>query len=102
MYNDYEKPNSESKWEHELGFHPGNEWWKKHNNLVKSTSNDITLRWFHFRIIHRIIGTNNLLFKMRISDSNACTFCNNHPETVSHLFSHVKLQQILWKKFSLG
>ena len=47
---------------------------------------DPKLLWFQYRINHRILGTNYLLKKMNIVADDTCTFCNNAPETVKHLF----------------
>ena len=53
---------------------------------------DTKLRWFQFRLIHRILGTNSFLFKMNKVDSNACVFCKNEEETLIHLFVAVHIQ----------
>ena len=47
---------------------------------------DKTLQWFQCRILYRILGTNNLLEKMKIKNCNLCSFCKRHPETLMHLF----------------
>ena len=45
-------------------------------HLLKQTSyifkytNDINLRWFNYRIVHRILATNDYLFKIKIRNSN--------------------------------
>jgi hypothetical protein len=55
------------------------------NNTVKLPM-EIRLRWFQYRIIHRIIGTNSFLCKIGIIDSPLCTFCKESSETILHLF----------------
>ena len=47
---------------------------------------DTKLRWFQFRLIHRILGTNSFLFKINKVDSNVCVFCKEEEETLIHLF----------------
>ena len=39
-----------------------------------------------FKILHRIIGTNSLLYKMKKETSPNCCFCNMYPESIEHLF----------------
>ena len=92
----YERPKSEVKWENELNLDPEIGWWEKQNSLTRSFTNDITLRWFHYRILHRILGTKSLLFKIGLSDSNMCTFCNEYPETIAHLFYTCRISSQLW------
>ena len=92
----YERPKCEVKWENELNLHPEIGWWEKQNSLTRSFTNDITLRWFHYRLLHRILGTKALLFKIGLSDSNMCTFCNEYPETIAHLFYTCRISSQLW------
>ena len=60
-------------------------WWKKVNTAVKGPM-EVHLRWFQYRIIHRILGTNTFLHKVGIAESPLCTFCGQMPETILHLF----------------
>ena len=43
-------------------------------------------KWMQYRIIHRIISTNEFLFKIGVEDSKSCTFCGEEDETLVHLF----------------
>ena len=92
----YSKPKSELKWEEELQIRGNTIWWEKANKMVKNCSNDCILKWFQYRIIHRILGTNLLLHKIGIKDTNLCTFCNNFPESISHLFIYCNYSANLW------
>ena len=92
----YDKPKSQLKWERELDFYPGHIWWNRQNTLVRVLTNDISLRWFHYRILNRIIGNNVLLSKMGVIDSDACTFCRSHPETIVHLFYACSVTSDFW------
>ena len=47
--------------------------------------NDPKLIWFQFRIFHLILTTNKLAYKIRISDSPLCTFCDSEEETIVHV-----------------
>jgi len=44
------------------------------------------LRWFQFRLTHRILGVNSFLAKIGKIESNLCTFCRSEEETLFHLF----------------
>lgn len=52
---------------------------------------EVKLRWFQYRIIHRIISTNTFLYKIGIADSQQCTFCQDFPEKISHLFTRCRI-----------
>ena len=54
-------------------------------------------RWFQLRILHRILATNTFLYKINITDSNICNFCNSEPETLKHLFHDCPCVQTFWK-----
>ena len=47
---------------------------------------DNILKEFQFKILHRYLATNDLLFKMEKVNSRKCTFCNLWRETILHLF----------------
>ena len=84
-------PTSQRKWHNELLINVLN-WENIYSSIYKCTK-DTNIRWFQFRLIHRILSTNVFLNKIGIKDSNSCSFCNNNPETLIHLFydcPHVK------------
>jgi len=60
--------------------------WKKVHALVFIISRDTYTQWFQTRIVHRILGTKSLLFKMNIVHDNLCSFCNENEETILHIF----------------
>ena len=82
--NIYSKPKSESKWDKDLDIAYLN-WENIYTNCIKLTV-DNKLRWFQFRIIYRILGTNSLLHKIGTRDSGLCDFCKLKNETILHLF----------------
>ena len=57
---------------------------------------DVSLKAFQFKIIHRILATNRLLFKMKISNYDLCTFCTSASESISHLFWDCTIIKNLW------
>ena len=44
------------------------------------------IRYFQFKIIHRILGVNKYLKTVNISETNLCSLCNKSEETIEHLF----------------
>ena len=59
-------------------------------------SKDNQFKWFQHRIIHRILGTQDLLFKMKITDNPRCRLCNTANETIEHLFLTCEICNELW------
>jgi hypothetical protein len=52
------------------------------------------------RIIHRILGTNTFLYKIKVKDCNLCTFCKEEPETIKHLQWWCHKVSDLWHELS--
>jgi len=72
--------------------------WKKIFTLPVKISLDTKSREFQFKILHRILYTNYLGFKMKITSSNLCTFCENTEESLEHLFVSCKHTRFYWIK----
>ena len=70
--------------------------WAKINKIPFESTIDSKYRWFQYRIIHRIICTNNLLHKMKILQSPMCTFCKSYDESIYHLFCECEIVQDYW------
>ena len=58
---------------------------------------DNKLKWFQYRILHRILGTNSLLNKIKIAENPMCRLCGLKIETIKHLFVECPLSKALWK-----
>ena len=54
------------------------------------------LRDFQFRLLHNIVVTNLDLKKWGIKQSDKCTFCSDHTETITHLLIECKFSQEIW------
>lgn len=65
------------------------------------TTNDSTVNWLQYRILHRILPVKYYLKKIRITASDCCTFCNDMPETIQHVFANCKKIQPLWNALSI-
>ena len=53
---------------------------------------------FHFKLMHRRIATNTFLNKIGIKDSNKCSFCEDEPEHLLHLFWNCPKTSSFWNK----
>ena len=54
--------------------------------LPFKVTKEISLRWHQLTISHSILGTNYYLSKMNLAESDRCTFCQEHIETIKHIF----------------
>jgi len=79
-------PEYKSKWSHDLQYMLNEKQWKEVFKCCFKTFSDKKLIWFQYRIIHRILGTKKLLFKMDILDNPNCRLCGNFEESLYHLF----------------
>ena len=85
---------AEKKWEGILNKVVEN--WKKIHLCVTKVSKNTRLCWFQYRIIHYILGTNALRFKMKLVNCNLCTFCKEEPETIEHLLWGCHIVADIW------
>ena len=60
--------------------------WKKIYLLPFKTTLYTKLREFQYKLLNRIIYTNDMLFKFRKTGSRLCYFCEDEPETLEHFF----------------
>ena len=60
--------------------------WKQIYLIPHKVTLDIKTRMFQFKLPNRIIYTNKLLNKMKLTDSSFCTFCGEYEESLEHLF----------------
>ena len=63
-----------------------NEIWKNIFILPFSLHCNNKICEMQFKILHRIIGVNNFLFKIKKVDSPRCDYCEIYHETIEHLF----------------
>lgn len=79
------KPVSREKWDN-LFDNLNIENWKIIYKNIFNPLAGTKLHWFQYRIIHNILGTNDLLYKIKRRNDPFCTFCKQHDETILHLF----------------
>ena len=92
-----EEPRALHKWEKDLNISIDHSSWRRINKNCFYTIQDKTLIWFQYKIIYRLTGTNSLLYKMKLTDSQLCNFCNIKEETIYHLFVGCEKTSKFWK-----
>eukprot|EP00745_Piridium_sociabile_P023668 TRINITY_DN36_c0_g1_i6.p1 TRINITY_DN36_c0_g1~~TRINITY_DN36_c0_g1_i6.p1 ORF type:complete len:339 (+),score=19.34 TRINITY_DN36_c0_g1_i6:145-1017(+) len=95
LMQDNNTPNACAKWSNKLGKHV--EWNKVFIRIHKIQ--DIKLKWFQIRIVHRIIGTNIVLKEMGITNDVSCNFCLREKDSIDHIFWKCVYVNHFWKKF---
>ena len=75
-----------NKWAAELGTHFDKFTWKRIYKACFKTTRDHNLIWTQYRILNRILGTKELLYKMKIKNDSLCRLCNTGTETIMHIF----------------
>ena len=72
--------------------------WCQSYSLPFLCTREPKLRIFQFKLLHRRISTNRYLFKIGISSSELCSFCENSSETLLHLFWECPQVKIFWNE----
>lgn len=72
--------------------------WQIYCSIVFNSSIDVDLRWFQFKIMHRILYTNDLLCKLKLVQSDLCSFCHIQCETIVHLFCDCTFSRNIWSE----
>ena len=60
---------------------------------------EVKLSVFQYKIIHNILYTNCILYKMRKVEDPHCPFCANTDQTVTHLFLSCPIAISFWSNF---
>ena len=82
---------AKEKWELELNIENVN--WENCYETNFKCSYNTKVQNFQYKFLHRAIYTNSRLYKMKMVESENCTFCKSNIETIDHLFwscSHTK------------
>ena len=74
--------------------------WSKYFIILNKACKNSYLRNFQFKLLHRIIPTNSFLFKIKLTNTNLCTFCNSQEETLEHLFFDCPEVLQFWTAFT--
>lgn len=74
--------------------------WKRINLMPFKCTIDTKLRSFQLKFVKRIIPTNTLLYKYKITNSTLCDFCNSDTETLKHMYWECHVIQNFWSRVS--
>ena len=91
-----------SFWEQSLGITINKNMWKQIFRVCFKTVKNNDLIWMQYRVIYRILGTNDLLYKINKHDDGKCSFCKEHTETILHLFVQCTDVQNFWSELKLN
>ena len=67
--------------------------------LPYSSTRESKLTSFQLKIIHNLLPTNTVLYKMNIKDSEKCPYCAHEKQSMPHLFIECALAYTFWKMF---
>ena len=84
------------RWNEEFQTQIDNNTWKTLFSICFKTVANNNLIWFQLKLIYRILGTNNYLFKLGIKNNPNCLFCHQ-PESLLHIFYHCPNSIQLWE-----
>ena len=59
------------------------------------------LKPVQYKVINSILYTNTKLYKIGYSTNDLCSFCDNQPESLTHLFYHCSRSKQYWIEFEL-
>ena len=71
--------------------------WQKTYQIALKCTKSTKLIEFNFRFLHHTLATNTALVKMGFKNDVKCTFCNEEPEKILHLFWCCNKIQLFWK-----
>jgi hypothetical protein len=76
---------SQEKWLHDLNIDFESSTWNHAYTISYTSTLDTDLRYFQFRILHRVLTTNRYLKIIGVNEDDLCNFCKQESETLLHL-----------------
>ena len=70
--------------------------WKQIYLIPYKVTLDTRTRMFQYKLLNRIVYTNKLLHKIKLSDTSLCTFCGEYEESLKYLFLHCQFSKHFW------
>ena len=93
-----EKKVQYSFWEQAFGKVITSDMWVKIYKICFNTVKDNDLIWMQYRILYRILGTRDYLFKLKLANDGACSVCKTASQTIVHLFTGCEKVKIFWNE----
>ena len=63
-------------------------------------TNEVKLSVFQYKIVHNILYTNKILYKMKKKQQPDCCYCHGIDQTPLHLFVECSIAKSFWNKFT--
>ena len=60
------------------------------NKMIFRFTTNIRIKYFQYKVFNRIVFLNDTLFKLKITNTEYCTFCYTIKETIEHLFYSIQ------------
>ena len=73
--------------------------WNAIFNHCYKVTEDVQLRWFQCRVLHRLLPTEKYLFLCKIKDSALCNFCQNEDQSIQHMLYSCDIVKQFWENF---
>lgn len=86
---------TQDRWQRDLG-EISKEERSKYNEALNDIK-EVKLKDFQFKINNKILATNSFLCKINKIDNNKCSFCEQEPETIKHLFVDCPKVKEFWE-----
>ena len=75
--------------------------WKEAYLLPFEVTKSTKLIEFQFKLLHKRLSTNSYLYKIKIKNSESCTFCKTQKEDITHLFWYCECAASLWYQIEI-
>ena len=95
------KPTAKKKYDKAFNTDTSHLDWEKIYLLPFKTTLHTKLREFQYKILNRILYTNDMLFKFKKVDSPLCYFCGKELETLEHLFFCCPKVHVFWNEVAV-
>ena len=92
------KPTARKKYEESFNTEESQLDWKKIYLTPIRATLSTKLREFQYKILNRILYTNDMLFKFKKIESPLCYFCENDVETIEHFLFLCPRVQVFWNE----
>ena len=70
--------------------------WLKIFKICFNTIKDNDIIWMQYRILYRILGTKDYLFKLKLASDGICNLCKNGSQTILHLITSCEIVKNFW------
>ena len=71
--------------------------WKEIYSLPFTVSIETKICEFQYKLLNNIVFTNEKLFRLKLTESPLCAFCNRETESVEHIFFYCDVTMTFWE-----